>query len=319
MIKSKLVLFFLFFVIFGCSSLKITQTKIKNQISLTETERIVSVLASDSLQGRYPFSETYEKSMSFVENFMKSNKIKPFYKETYRDVLIQGSKSANIVGLIGDYDRNKEHIIIGAHLDHLGVSEDTSQRDTIFNGANDNATGVTAVLLVAKELAKHTFDKNVIVAIFTEEELGLVGANHLANRLKKEKVNVSYVLNYEMIGVPMLIGEDKVYVTGYKKSNLAQEMNKVAGKEFVVYLPEDNMYGLFEAADNFPFYQVLNIPSHTISSYDIKNYDHYHKLSDEINNLNIKHLNNIIQNSVDIIYRMLKNNVKIQLYDSIER
>ena len=69
-----------------------------------------------------------------------------------------------------------------------------SQTDSVFNGANDNASGVTAVLQIARELKKHKFDKKIIIALFTGEEFGLKGSKHLATKLKKANIKLSYVI-----------------------------------------------------------------------------------------------------------------------------
>ncbi len=302
------------FIIASCSAPKFTFEQVEKQVTKAETERIITTLASDDHLGRYPHSETYEKSMAFVEDFFEKNKIKPFYKEGYRDVLSAQSHSANIVGLVGDYDRSKEHVVIGAHLDHLGIAH-SSEKDSIYNGANDNASGVTAVLMLAKTLSQQKFNKNVILVLFTEEESGLLGAKHLATRFKSEGVKISYMLNFEMLGVPMKRNPDKVYITGFNRSNCAQVMNKMAGKDFVIRVPQDEAYRLFYAADNFPFYKVLGIPSHTICTFNMDNYDYYHHLSDEVSKLDMNHLNYIIQNTTYIITQMLKNDVTLELFD----
>lgn len=313
MLKHFYFLTLLVWILAGCSSSKkLTFKEVEKRITQTETTQIITTLASDDYQGRYPHRESYEKSMTFVENYLKAHKIKPFFKEGYRDVLSNESHSANIVGLVGDYNRNKEHVIVGAHLDHLGIG-DTSQKDSIYNGANDNASGVTAVLLLAKILSEQKFDKNVILVLFTEEESGLLGAKHLATRLQSEKVKVSYMLNFEMLGVPMKHYPDKVYITGFDRSDCAQVMNQMAGKDFVIRVPQDESFGLFYAADNFPFYDLLGIPSHTICTFNMENYQYYHHLSDEVTKLDMKHLNQTIQNTSYIIAQMLKNNVSIKL------
>ena len=105
--------------------------------------------------------------------------------------------SYNIVGQIGGFDAKRKTILIGAHLDHVGIKQ--TDGDSIFNGANDNAVGSTAVMQIARFLAKHEWKQNIIVPLFTDEEKGLKGAYHLAERMKKEGVNLSYMVNFEMI------------------------------------------------------------------------------------------------------------------------
>src|SRR5699024_10965216 len=104
--------------------------------------------------------------------------------------------------------------------------------------------------------------------LFSGEEEGLIGSMHLAKRLKKEKVQVYVMLEYEMIGVPMKNKSYLAYLTGFHKSTLAKTFNKHAQKEVLGFLPQAQYYQLFKRSDNYPFYRFLNIPAHTLSTFD---------------------------------------------------
>ncbi|UII23716.1 M28 family metallopeptidase [Fulvivirga ligni] len=306
---------FMLVLLVGCKSVSTTSSTAvkenkegKEKSEVSETERILTDLASDNFGGRKPGTAGYEATMTYVESFFKKNKIKPFF-ETYRDTLmVKDVPSANIVGLIGDHDLSKKHVVIGAHLDHLGPSKNAA--DSIFNGANDNAAGSTAVLKVAKALNKMKFDYNLILVLFTGEESGLVGSRHLAKKLKGMDLNLAYMLNFEMIGKMLTTGADQVYITGYDKSDLAAKMNDIAGRDFVVFLPEEVSYGLFRRSDNYAFYQEFGVPSHTLSTFDFKNYDHYHKESDEVQLMDIDNMNDVINTSIEVISQMLIKHVE---------
>lgn len=288
-----------------------TLEKIQKEQVLVETEKVLTTLSSDEFEGRKPGLNGFELCVDYVEGHMKKNNIKPFFETGYRDTLInKGITTYNIVGLIGDKSDNG-YILIGAHLDHIGKLK--SDKDSIYNGANDNASGVTAVLQISKELAKYNFDQSIIVALFTEEEVGLVGSKHLAERLKKDGINLTYVLNFEMLGKTLTTGENQVYITGYNKSNLAEEMNKAKAEKFVYFLPAEIRYQLFSRSDNFPFYAEFKIPSHTISTFDFENYEHYHKATDEVTELDIENMHEIINSSTYIIGEFLKKNTVIEI------
>jgi len=273
--------------------------------TLSDTEAIIGTLASDEYGGRQPGTEGYLKASQYVEEFFESNKLSPLKKSSFRDSFLFGDQETfNVVGLIeGQTD---DYVMICAHLDHLGPAEG---EDKVYNGANDNASGVTAALQVAKALAGFDFDQNIIVALFSAEESGLLGSKHLAQRLRKENINLTHVFNFEMVGKTLTTGENEVYITGYKKSNLAEEMNKAVEFEFVKFLPAEIRYQLFSRSDNFPFYAEYQIPSHTISTFDFKNYDHYHKASDEVSLLDIENMNKVINTSTLAIARILQNNM----------
>ncbi len=282
-----------------------TKENVYNSLNLEDTRKIITTLASDKFGGRKPGENGFELSVDFAEKTMQANGIRPFYGNSYKDSLtVRGNSTYNLVGLIGE-KTDKKYILIGAHLDHIGIKNNKTG-DNICNGANDNASGSTAVLQVSKVLAEYAFDRPVIVVLFTAEEMGLMGSKHLAKRFKKEGVEIEAVFNFEMIGKTLTTGADQVYITGYKKSNLAKEMNDIAGKKFVQFLPAEIQYQLFSRSDNFPFYAEFKIPSHTISTFDFKNYDHYHKVTDETELLDIENMHTIIQHSSWIIGELMK-------------
>lgn len=280
--------------------------------NLKTTSELVSILSSDSFGGRYPGDSSFESAGKFVENYLKSINVKPFFDDSYRDSFALFSyQSFNIVGVIKNKRSINEYILIGAHLDHIGKMN--SQTDSIFNGANDNASGVTAVLQIARELKKYEFNKKVIIALFTGEEFGLKGSKHLAQRLKKADINLSYMINFEMIGVPLSSSPNKIYITGLNKSNFAEIANQILKEEFIIYEGADISDGLFGASDNYPFYVEYKIPSHTISTFDFKNYKYYHSVDDEYSQLNVQHMDTIIKKTSKLILSLLQENTEIKI------
>jgi hypothetical protein len=150
------------FLGFQCSAPRqFTQDFVRSQIPLEETQQIIRTLASDSMKGRDSKNGGYFDASRYVVSFFEKHNILPFYPQ-YRDSLVTDSIiSYNIVGQIGEYDPDKKTVLIGAHLDHIGIQakeikhsnldENTSvniEIDRIFNGANDNASGCTAVLQI---------------------------------------------------------------------------------------------------------------------------------------------------------------------------
>ncbi len=274
-------------------------------ITVAETERIISALASDQMEGREFGTKGFDLAADWVVGYLKDAGVKPFFRD-YRDtVVIQKMQTANILGLIGTRDDAKEYILLGAHLDHIGKSRTKNQIDSVYNGANDNASGVTAVLQIAAHLQTERPTANVIVALFTAEESGLLGSEYLAPRMKKLGIKIKYMINFEMIGKAMITGPDRVYITGYTKSNFAQVSNELLGIPFVQYLPEEKEYELFKRSDNYAFYTTYGVPCHTISTFDFKNYTYYHELGDEVRALDLKNMNAVINSSKNLVVRLI--------------
>lgn len=288
---------------------KLTLEQANQQISMAETKSVLYTLAADSMMGRDNKSGGYAKAAAFVASYFKKHKIKPFYP-AYRDTLTtNGLMTYNLVGQLGKYNSNQKTILIGAHLDHIGVFE--AAADSIFNGANDNASGATAVLQIGRFLVQRQWNQNVLLALFADEEKGLLGAYHLAERFKKEGVSVNYMINFEMIGAKLTSGPNQVFITGFNRSNLAETINNIA-PNFVQFSPEAQKFNLFQRSDNFAFHQVLGSVAQTLSAFDFKNYDYYHKAQDHPEKLNIDNMNKIISTAAYAISELLENEVIIK-------
>ena len=291
------------------------QEEIRQRITKEETKEILFSLASDEMKGRDTKSGGYYKAADYVSNYFERNNIQPFYP-AYRDSLVIDSLvSYNIVGHIGKYIPGRKTILIGAHLDHIGIRG--TEGDTLYNGANDNATGSTAVLQIATFLAQYQWKQNIIVALFAEEEKGLKGAYHLADRLKEEKVNLAYMVNFEMLGITLTTGANQVYMTGFKLSNMEKEMNQIS-EDFVRFLPQAKELNLFKRSDNYAFYKAFDVPAQTLSTFDFKNYGFYHKAEDEAEKMEVDNMNQIIGTAAYTLAEMLRKDITVEMYPVAE-
>jgi len=302
-------------LLIGCKTENIRLDEVRKAISLEETKTILFTLASDEMKGRDSKSGGYAKAAGFVEDYFQKHNIQPFYP-AYRDSLMTDSLwSYNVVGSIGKYDPNKKTVLIGAHLDHIGIKE--QEGDSIYNGANDNATGSTAVLQIARFLSQKKWKQNVVVALFADEEKGLKGAYHLAERMKKEQVDLAYMVNFEMLGITLTTGANQVYMTGYNLSDMADKMNAFS-PNFVQFLPQAKEYNLFRRSDNYAFYEAFGVPAQTLSTFDFKNYGHYHKAGDEAEKMEVDNMNTVIGTAAYTIAKLLDEEVNIEMNEKEE-
>lgn len=247
-------------------------------------------LSSDELKGRDTGSEEIDEAASYIEKAFKSFGVQPYF-ETYRDSFkLKEVDGFNVVGVLksSKTNANLKPLVIGAHYDHIGIIEPV-ETDSIANGANDNASGTVAVLELAKFLANQDLERDVIFALFSAEEKGLVGSRHLAEKMKSQEVEPYVVFNIEMLGVQMKDKEYRAYVTGYETSNLAEVFNSYHEGEdqFLGFLPQAAQYGLFKRSDNYPFFEVFNVPAQTICTFDFTNYEYYHHVNDEFEELDV--------------------------------
>ena len=264
---------------------------------------IMRFLASDELNGRDSGSPGIEKAAQYIEESLSSNHIQPYFL-TYRDTLSNYEKPAyNIVGVLEGTDAvlKNEFIMIGAHYDHIGTKSPVDG-DTIANGANDNASGTTTVLELMRYFGMARSNKRSLVfAFFSAEEKGLLGSKHMANRLKENRFNLYTMLNFEMVGVPMIDKDYLAYVSGFDKSNLAMICNRYANDNLVGFLPTAKEFNLFMRSDNYPFHSEFNVPSQTFSTFDFTNFDHYHKVGDEVSEMDFGHMAELINRFIPVI------------------
>ena len=283
-------------------------SKVNYQVAEENVIKTLSYLTSDELEGRDSGSEGIEKAAVYLENLLKENGVKPYFK-TYRDTLSNFDKPAfNIVGFIEGTDKKlkNEFVVIGAHYDHIGMLQNGVNGDVIVNGANDNATGTTAVTEVAKYFAKFKNNKrSILFVFFSAEEKGLLGSKHLAAKLKEQKIDLYFMFNIEMNGIPMKDKGMDFYLTGFGKSNMATTMNEYAGEKLVGYLPIETKYMLFRASDNYPFFTEFNVPAQTVSTFDFENFQFYHQPDDEFELMDTKHMTNVISKTIPVLEQMI--------------
>jgi hypothetical protein len=264
---------------------------------------LMNYLASDDLKGRDSGSEGIEMAAKYIKNHFKSNGVAPYFK-SYRDTLSNYKKTSyNVVGVVEGNDPilKNEYILIGAHYDHIGIIT-IDKGDAIANGANDNASGTATVMELARYFGtKKTNKRSLIFALFSAEEKGLLGSEHLAKKLKAQNLNLYTMLNFEMTGVPLRGKDYLVYITGYKKSNLAEVSNVYAKEKLVGFLPTAREYSLFQRSDNYPFHTEFGVPSHTYCTFDFTNFDHYHKVGDEISLMDFDHMAVLVNKMLPVI------------------
>ena len=288
-------------LVIGCKSSKIELA------TVSDVENSLTYLASDELEGRNTGTKGIEKAAVFIENYFKKYNVKPYFK-TYRDSFnLKDIVGYNMVGFIegNDPKLKNEFVILGAHYDHIGNGKEVNG-DVIANGANDDASGTVAVLEWAKYFSKRKSNKrSVLFTLFSAEEMGLKGSGHLAERLKKENLNLYTMINFEMIGVPRAADKSIAYMSGFERSNFAETLNRYAGEEVVGFFPKAKEFNLFMRSDNFPFFKEFNIPAHAISTFDFTNFEYYHHVDDEASEMDYEHMSSFINKMIPALEGMI--------------
>ena len=198
----------------------------------------------------------------------------------------------NVVGILPGRTRPDEIILFSAHYDHEGVFMRGRKRDSIMNGANDNASGTTALLLLAKYFASRGDNgRTIMFCAFSGEELGLLGSKFFVENVNTQ--NIVAGINLEMIGIPQY-GKNNIFFTGYDRSSLPPILEKQFSSTPVKVKPDPSPdKELFKRSDNFPFVEK-GVPAHSIMSSDDDD-KCYHRPCDEIKRIDLQHMTTIIR------------------------
>jgi hypothetical protein len=199
----------------------------------------------------------------------------------------------NIAGMIPGKTKPDEYVIFGGHYDHLGIIKPV-KGDSIANGADDDASGTTAVITLAKYYKKlNNNARTLIFVAFTAEEIGEYGSQHFATTVDPDKVVAMF--NIEMIGKASKFGENSAFITGFERSDFGTILQKnLEGTAFKFYpdpYPEQN---LFYRSDNASL-AAVGVPAHTISTDQIDIDKFYHTVGDELSTLDVANITSTIR------------------------
>lgn len=203
-------------------------------------------------------------------------------------------KLANVVAVIPGKSKPDEFVIFSGHYDHLGYGKPNEKGDSLYNGANDDASGTTAVITLAKYFkAVGGNERTLVFAAFTAEESGGFGAQYFSKQYDPAKVVAMF--NIEMIGTESKWGINSAYITGYEKTDMGKILEKnLEGTAFKFYPDPYPEQQLFYRSDNATLAR-LGVPAHTISTSKMDSEPHYHKASDEIGTLDMKNMTEVIK------------------------
>ena len=214
-----------------------------NSITVKDLKKHIQILASDSLEGRETGEQGQKKAAEYIANCFKKVGIPPYKCKTYfqkfkvkskghlrqRIILKQKYiKGENVLGFIEGSDLKDEVLIITAHYDHLG-KKDTS----IYNGADDNASGTSAILEIAEAFMKAKKDlvgprRSILIMAVSAEEKGLLGSKYYTENpiypLEKTIAN----LNIDMIGRVDKYHENANYVYLIGSDRLSTELHNIS-------------------------------------------------------------------------------------------
>lgn len=305
--------YFLLALFVACLATASAQSPVEkglNSINRSSSEATINFLASDDLEGREAGFHGARVSARYIASLLQWMGIEPlgdtYYQpfEAYRkerqkkgrlevhpDSIARLKKEVhqklsmkNVLAMIPGKN-TKEYVIVGAHFDHLGI-DPALDGDQIYNGADDNASGVSAVLQIARAFVASGKqpERNVVFAFWDGEEKGLLGSKYFVQNCTFISQLKGY-LNFDMIGRNNKPDQPQHVVYFYTEAHpafgrwLKEDIKKYDLKLQPVYRPWDNPVG---GSDNGSFAKV-GVP---IIWYHTDGHPDYHQPSDHADRLN---------------------------------
>jgi hypothetical protein len=304
----------------GCATPDTLPPSQASSVRESELRASLGVLAADSLRGRLTGSEGGERAARFIASQLAAYGIAPAYAPAagpdssyFQRLPIAAAARAgddytllpsfpaldslpasrrrtapNVVGVIAGSDPalREEAIVIAAHYDHVGVGRPVNG-DSIYNGADDDASGVVTVLEMARALAQGPPPKRTVVVLLTTgEEVGLLGTRWYIEHPRVPLARTVAELEVEMIGRPdpLVGGAGRAWLTGFPRSTLGE---RLAAAGLPIGADPHPAQRFFERSDNIAF-ACRGIPAHTLSSYGL--HRDYHTPDDEVERIDFPHM-----------------------------
>jgi Zn-dependent M28 family amino/carboxypeptidase len=276
---------------------------------------MLSVLSDDSMEGRMTGTPGAARAARYIAGQMAAMHLTPmgdsgFFQKVPLLVTSKGLApmpvggatpgertvvDVNVIGVLrgSDLALREEYVLVDAHFDHLGIGTAVNG-DSVYNGADDDASGVVTVLSVARAIAAGAPPRRSILFVTTTgEEEGLFGTMWLIKHFPVPLDSVKANLETEMIGRPdLLIGSGKAWLTGYDRTTMGK-IFRAAGLPIVPDPHPKEQF--FQRSDNIAFAQ-MGIPAQTLSSFGL--HDDYHQPSDDISRADIRHMTAVINAAV---------------------
>jgi Zn-dependent M28 family amino/carboxypeptidase len=207
----------------------------------------------------------------------------------------------NAVGQLAGVSRDRRHevIVLSAHHDHVGniPTSKAAAGDTVYNGADDDASGTIAVLELAAALSRRRLNRTVVFATFGSEETGGQGSTYFIESSIIDLKTVVANLQFEMIGRPdPKVPPQTLWLTGYERSTLGEMLARRGARLVADPHPEQSF---FTRSDNIRFAR-RGVVAHTVSSFGL--HTDYHEPSDEMDRIDFAHMTTAIQSLVEPIH-----------------
>jgi hypothetical protein len=293
---------FLIFYILLSIAARSQSTLVDSIITKTSLQFTISALAHDSMKGRFTATPETKNAANFIAGRFKMAGLNPLtgndkYFAYYPLELESVSVPAiNVLGGVKGMISPDTCVIFCAHYDHIGIDRFASSfgKDSVFNGANDNASGVALLIELAKYYAALKINRYTLIFIaFSGEELGLLGSAYTASNIDQSYIHA--LINFDMVGRSINRNNKKCMVIAKRSRPVIKKLNAEIYPQKGFFIPD--MFpaqNLFTRSDQYSFNEVEKNVFFTTSS-ALDNY--YHTLEDEFSTIDFDFLLLVAKNA----------------------
>ncbi len=291
--KNRLSYLLIFFITLSCAQSK--ESKEYSKFDEGKLLERIEILSSDVFEGRKTGEKGNDSARAYIIKEFKDLNVEGFDGEYEYPFTFEYSNETyngtNVLTEIKGTLYPDKYIVISAHYDHLGI-----QNGTIYNGADDDASGVSALIAYAEYLTKNPPRHSVILAAFDAEELGLEGAKHFITEIDKSKIVAN--INMDMISRS---SKDELYVVGARYNEVLSEVlqkfqNPTSTKLLQGHDGTDGKQDWTNSSDHTPFHNAK------IPFLYFGNEDHaaYHKPNDDFSDITPEFYKNAVHIILDV-------------------
>jgi len=281
----------------------------------------VKYLSSDQLGGRESGSPGNDMAQRYIEQRFDSLGIEMFgnsYRQPFDQVItaVEGTadtvEAINVIGYVKGERYPDDYIAITAHYDHLG-----QDGDTIYNGADDNASGTGGLMAAAEYFSENRPDHSIIFIGFDAEEKGLAGARYFVNNPVVSKDQILININMDMISTNF---ENELYAVGtyhypFLKPYIQDYTSDAPVNVLFGYDSNDWDQDWTLSSDHGPFHQE-GIP---FIYFGVEDHPHYHAPTDVFENINPEFYVKAVETIIDVIAQLDRDLDEIEEISGQER
>ncbi|KPE51611.1 M28 family metallopeptidase [Chryseobacterium indologenes] len=286
------------------------------EVSRERVQTILSTLASDEMKGREIWTPENDKAAEYIASLFKENNLEYCTGNSYLIPFeYKGKKAYNVCGI--KKGKTDKFLGFSGHFDHIGTSDKTG--DNIYNGADDDASGITTLTGIAEYFKNKKPDFSMVFIAFNGEEKGMLGSKAISTDANLDKIynNMTALFNFEMVATESQWGKNALFMTGDEFSDLDELVNKNAANGMKINPDPYASQQLFYRSDNVSFVKK-KIIAHSFSTVDMTKAHHYHNESDDVSVVDFENLTNIINNFGKTLEKLKPSNFAPKYNDKVK-